>query len=327
MPTSSTKLPIISVIMLTYNRETLVTRAINSILRQTFKDFEFIIVDNGSTDCSGEIADEYAKTDNRIKVIHREHGNIGSGRNAGIDAANGTYIAFIDDDDWAMPDFLEFLHALAKNNRADISICGSWRQYENGILEPKYIFDDIFLHVAEAAVTEVILRKYYNSATPTKLFTKSLFDDIRFPVAGKYDDISTTYKLFAQSRLTAVQGEGKYYFSRHDTNNSSVATNHQLLGQHQLEEYLSAFRERTSYLSQALPSLIDFAKWSEWSYMISMVEKIRKHDISGCDEPLKYMLCELTQHRNAFVSAPWTREFERDWVKEFLPKRKGQHCD
>ena len=91
----------ISVIMLTYNREHLVSRAIESILAQTYRDFEFLIVDNGSTDKSGAIADAYAAGDPRTRVIHRERGNIGAGRNTGLNAARGEYIAFIDDDDWA----------------------------------------------------------------------------------------------------------------------------------------------------------------------------------------------------------------------------------
>ena len=115
----------ISVIMLTYNREKLVGRAIECILAQTYRDFEFIIVDNGSSDRSGAVADEYAAKDSRIRVIHRERGNIGSGRNAGLDAAKGEYIAFIDDDDTCTPDFLQFLYDLAFENNADISICGA----------------------------------------------------------------------------------------------------------------------------------------------------------------------------------------------------------
>ena len=79
----------ISVIMLTYNRERLVPRAIESILNQTYQDFEFLIVDNGSTDKSGKIADTYARQDTRIRVIHRERGNIGAGRNTGLDTARG----------------------------------------------------------------------------------------------------------------------------------------------------------------------------------------------------------------------------------------------
>lgn len=115
----------ISVIMLTYNREALVPRAIESILKQTYRAFEYIIVDNGSADRSGQIADEYAARDNRIRVIHRQRGNIGAGRNTGLDAAKGEYITFIDDDDWAEPDFLEFLLNLLEETKADVSICGA----------------------------------------------------------------------------------------------------------------------------------------------------------------------------------------------------------
>ena len=308
----------ISVIMLTYNRETLVSRAIESILAQTFSDFEFIIVDNGSSDKSGKIADEYAAKDNRIKVIHRKCGNIGSGRNAGLNAAKGDYITFIDDDDWTEPDFLEFLFKLAVGNNADISICGSWRQLENGKIEPKYIFDEMFLHNAEEAVTEIILRKHYNSATPTKLFRKQIFDELRFPTQGKYDDIAMTYKLFANSRLTAAQGKGKYYFSRHEGNNSGAATKHQFLDPLQLDEYLSVFRERTEYISRVLPKLADLAWWSEWSYMISMVEKINRYNLANCGEPLAFMLQELKQNRDAFLCSHWTQEFERQWIESYV---------
>ena len=117
--------PLLSVLMLTYNRENLVSRAIESILRQTYSNFEFIIVDNGSTDKSGQIADEYAKQDSRIRVIHRDKGTISAGRNTALDAAQGDYLAFIDDDDWVEPDFLEFLLNLAVKNQADVAICGA----------------------------------------------------------------------------------------------------------------------------------------------------------------------------------------------------------
>jgi glycosyltransferase involved in cell wall biosynthesis len=304
--------------MLTYNRETLIPRAIESILNQTFADFEFIIIDNGSSDRSGAITDEYAVKDNRVKVIHRERGNIGSGRNVGLDAVKGEYITFIDDDDWAEPDFLEFLYKLALDNGADIAVCGSWRQFENGEIEPKYIFDELLLCDAGAAVTEMLLRTHYNSATPTKLFKKNLFDKIRFPSKGSYDDISTTYKLFANAGLTAVHGKGKYYFSRHEGNNSGAATKHQLLNPQQLNEYLSVFRERTEYLNIVLPNLTNLARYSEWSYMISMVEKIKRHKLVNCGEPLAFMLRELAQNRDEFFNSAYTQDFEKEWVRQYV---------
>jgi len=308
----------ISVIMLTYNREQYVSRAIESILKQTFTNFEFIIVNNGSTDRSGVIADEYAAKDYRIRVIHRDCGNIGSGRNAGLNAAKGEYITFIDDDDWTEPDFLDFLYNLAVNNNADISICGSYRQNENCEIEPKYIFNNLFLHNAEESVMEMVLRTHYNSGTPTKLFIRRLFNNIRFPDHGKYDDISTTYKLFANSKLTVAHGVGKYYAVRHLDNNSGAALKHDMINKQQLNEYLTVFIERTNYLKRVLPNLANFAKWSEWSYMISMAEKIKRLKILGCEEPYAFMLGELKQNRNTFYNSVYTRDFEREWMDEIV---------
>ena len=115
----------VSVIMLTYNRETMLSGMIRDILSQTYRDFEFIIVDNGATDRSGAIAEEYAAMDARVRVIHRARGSIGGGRNTGLDAARGEYVAFVDDDDRAAPDYLEFLLKLLTDNDADVAICGA----------------------------------------------------------------------------------------------------------------------------------------------------------------------------------------------------------
>ena len=196
----------ISVIMLTYNREGLVSRAIESVLAQTYRDFEFIIVDNGSTDRSGQIADEYAARDSRVRVLHRERGNIGAGRNTGLDAARGEYIAFIDDDDWAEPDFLAFLYRLAEENRADVAVCGAADK----------IFDEKKIMTAEEALIELMWRKKYNMAFPTKLFRRELVEKLRFPEEGSYDDIALMYKLLAEAERVAYHGLPKYTFYRHE---------------------------------------------------------------------------------------------------------------
>lgn len=310
----------ISVIMLTYNREALVKRAIDSILNQTFKNFEFIVIDNGSTDRSGEIADSCAKKDPRVRVIHREKGNIGSGRNAGLDTSSGKYIAFIDDDDYAEPDFLEFLYELAESNDADIAVCGSNKD-EAGKISPNgiYAYDGLYRMDAREATKYFLLRKRYNAAMPTKLIRRELFEKIRFPEYDNYDDITTTYRCFANAKRGVVaHGIPKYTFYRHPGNNSSAATKHHLLNPAQLHEYLSAFRGRTEYLSKTLPELASMALWSEWSYMISMVEKIHRYNLTNCAEPLEFMLKELREHRNEFLASPWTQDFEKEWIKKYV---------
>jgi glycosyltransferase involved in cell wall biosynthesis len=306
----------ISVIMLTYNREGLVARAIESILNQTFKDFEFIIVDNGSTDRSGAIADEYALKDSRIKIIHREQGNIGSGRNAGLDAATGKYVAFIDDDDYAETDFLEFLYNLAKNHNADIAVCGSTKE-ENGQQLPNgiYQYDEKYIMDAEQATVNFLWRKLYNAAMPTKLVRREMFDNIRFLNEGKYDDITTTYRYFANAEIVVAHGLPKYCFYRHPGNNSSAATKHHLLNPVQLDEYLAAFRERTEYISKVLPRLAGLALYSEWSYMISMVEKIHRYGLNNCADLLELMCDNLRAHWDDFYNGKYILEFEKGWME------------
>lgn len=298
----------ISVIMLTYNRENFVGRAIESILHQTYKDFEFIVVDNGSTDTSGRIADRYAAQDKRIRVIHRERGNIGAGRNTGLDAARGEHIIFIDDDDWAEPDFLEFLLKLLEENQADISICGAADR----------AFDEKKVMTAEEALIELMWRKKYTMAFPTKLFRRELMDTLRFPEDGSYDDIALMYRLLAEAKTVAYHGLPKYTFYRHEGNNSAWTTNHNLLTSETLDEYLQAYRIRTEWLSELFPSSAAIWRYFEWSFMISMVEKISRLSISGCDQQRRDMMNELRTNQDEFVSCQWILDFEKEWMKRYI---------
>ena len=309
----------VSVIMLTYNREDLVGRAIESILSQTMTDFEYIIVDNGSSDRSGEIAEEYAKKDSRIKVVHIPKSNIGTGRNTGLDLATGEYITFIDDDDTAEPDMLEFLYNLAVENGADISLSGSIKEVEGEFL-PNCVFEEKLLMTPEEAVVTLLKRKKYTAAMPSKLLKKELFDKIRFKTEGKYDDISVVYKYFAEAKKVAAHGIPKYCFWRHPGNNSAFTTNDLLLTPEQLDEYFEAFRERTEYLSAKLPDIADYAQYSEWSYMISMCNKISKNNLVSCQKQLDFVKKELTEHYDEFYDSPHTQEFEREFMRKYIER-------
>jgi glycosyltransferase involved in cell wall biosynthesis len=299
----------ISVIMLTYNRETLVSRAIESILAQTYRDFEFIIVDNGSSDRSGAIADEYAAKDARVRVIHRARGNIGAGRNTGLDAAKGDYIAFVDDDDWAEPDFLAFLLGLITEYDADVAICGATDK----------AFDEKKKMTAEESLIELMWRKKYNMAFPTKLFRRELAEKLRFPEDGAYDDIALMYRLLAEAkRGVAYHGLPKYTFYRHEGNNSAWTTNHELLDAATLDEYLHAYRTRTEWLSGIFPNSAAAFRYFEWSFIISMVEKINRLKLKGCEKQLEAMTRELTEHRDEFLACPEILGFEKEWMGRYI---------
>lgn len=298
----------ISVMMLTYNRETLVARAIESILAQTYRDFEFVIVDNGSTDRSGAIVGEYASRDTRIRVIHRERGNIGAGRNTALDAAKGEYLTFIDDDDWAEPDFLEFLVALIEETNADVAICGATDK----------VFNVKKVMTTEEALIELMWRKKYNMAFPTKLFRRELMETLRFPEDGAYDDIALMYRLLAEADRVAYHGLAKYTFYRHPGNNSAWTTNHSLLTPETLEEYLHTYRVRTEWLSDRFPNSAATFQYFEWSFMISMVEKIRRLELNNCQRQLIMMTEELQKHWNEFFNSDLIQTFEKVWLERYV---------
>lgn len=303
--------------MITYNRENYVDKAIESIIGQTFKNFEFIIVDNGSTDKSGIIAKEFAKRDSRIKVVNIKKSNIGTGRNTGLDNAKGEYITFIDDDDVAKPDMLEFLYKLALDNNAEISICGSMKEV-NGEILFNYVFDEYLVMNAAQAVVEMLKRKKYSVGMPTKLFRKDLFDKIRFNELSKYDDIAIGYKLVASSNLVVAYGKPKYLILRHANNNSKFTTNDLYITPNQLEEYFKVFRERTIYLSNKLPEIADFVQYTEWSYMISMCNKITRNRLVQCSEQLKYVKKTLAQNFDKLYKSEFIEDFEKELMNMYI---------
>lgn len=272
---------LVTVIMLTFNRERFVGKAIESVLSQKYTNFEFIIINNGSSDGSGEICLGYEKKDNRIKYYSIGKETIGYGRNYGLRQSNGNYITFVDDDDTCEPQMLTYLVELIERGEYDISLCGSYRDTE-GVKTSKYVFEGEHVLRGAEPVKELLKREIYNSANPTKLFKRELFDHIKFEETGKYDDIAVMYKLFAEAKAVIAGGRPLYSFRRHPNNNSGFTTDKSLLKPEQLDEYLKVFKERTEYLSGKFPEEREFFFYQELSYMISMCRNIEKYKLDIC---------------------------------------------
>lgn len=208
----------ISIIVPVYKVEEYLPRCIDSILVQTFSDFELILVDDGSPDNCGKICDEYAKNDDRIVVIHKDNGGLSDARNAGINVATGEYIGFVDSDDWIDPNMYCVLYENAINNRADISECFFMRCSDRVIAkQPKKVIEKILSK--ENAIIELYNNDNYGSITVTnKLFKKSLFDIIKFPFGKINEDQFVTPKLFYYANCVVFCNYiGYYYFSRQNS--------------------------------------------------------------------------------------------------------------
>ena len=171
--------PKISIIVPVYKAENYIHHCIDSILSQTFTDFEVILVDDGSPDKSGEICDEYAASDNRVRVFHKENGGVSSARQCGMDNAQGEYIIHTDPDDWVEPNMLEDLYNKAIEDNADIVICDFYEEYKNKQIyrsQKPSALDN------ETVLLELLSEKLHGSCW-NKLVRRSCFDmyNIKFP--------------------------------------------------------------------------------------------------------------------------------------------------
>ena len=170
-------MPEISIIVPVYKVEKYLDTCVRSILEQTFADFELILVDDGSPDRCGALCDAYAAEDERIIVIHKENGGLSSARNAGIEAARGNYIGFVDSDDSIAPDMYHFLYENMKKEQADLSMCGLFDVYAGR--EPKRLPEYYRVMGPEEAVEMVLKAETASVSAVNKLYKKEIFDGIR----------------------------------------------------------------------------------------------------------------------------------------------------
>jgi len=209
----------ISIIVPVYNIEHLLPKCVNSILAQSFTKFELILVDDGSTDRSAEICDRYANLDNRVKVIHKKNGGTASSRNAGLAAAQGKYIGFVDNDDYINKYMFETLYNYAINHSSDIVVCDYRPVEEEEFIDTEKLEQNN--KVQSFNNKEALDQIYTAIPTPTfiypwnKLFKKEMFDDIRYEEGNLYDDETVAHKiLFKSKKVTYVKTALYYYVQR-----------------------------------------------------------------------------------------------------------------
>jgi len=203
----------ISVIVTIYNVEKYLRRCINSIISQTFRDLEIILVDDGSTDASPQICDEYAAKDSRIKVLHKKNEGSASARNAGIDTATGRFIGFVDGDDFILPEMYKLLYDACMAHGVLLSMCGRIVFDERkGSRERKYCIDTPVLFSAKDAISSLLMDDKCDSASWDKLYGKELFSDIRYPVGVRYDDLNVTARLIDRAGKVCHVGKELYIY-------------------------------------------------------------------------------------------------------------------
>ncbi|MBO0482978.1 glycosyltransferase family 2 protein [Candidatus Enterococcus courvalinii] len=203
----------ISVIVPVYNVEDYLESCLDSISNQTYSNLEIIVVDDGSPDNSGQIADEYKKKDNRVQVIHQENGGLSVARNSGLEQATGDFVCFIDSDDWIEPDYLELLYTGIQSFNAEISVVKLKKI--NDLKQLKELTPtkkDWLVFDKHEAMKSLFTNNDIGYSANNKLFKMNLFSDLRFPVGKLMEDKATTYLLIDKSNRIALNSSEKYHY-------------------------------------------------------------------------------------------------------------------
>lgn len=214
-------LPLISVIIPVYNVEKYLRKCIDSVINQTYKNIEIILVSDTSPDNCEKICDDYAADDLRIKVIHKEKNGLSAARNAGIDIASGKYIGFVDSDDYIAADMYELLYKNIIKEDADMSACGFYDCFEGEIPKknkPKYLVADREEAVHEALVGDIRVNAW------NKLYKSEIFDDIRYPVGKIAEDAFIIIDILMKCQKVVYTSEQKYYYCRREGSLSAAAS-------------------------------------------------------------------------------------------------------
>ena len=237
----------LSVIVAVYNIESYLEKCVRSILAQTYRNLEIILVDDGATDGSGILCDRFAKEDARIVVIHKENGGLSDARNAGIEMATGVFLAFVDGDDWIDPDMYECMINELNQHQADVAICRYRQIYQDTIVDEStgkvQIFD------GTEALRMLLLEEdaiQIQNAAWNKLYRKDFLGGQRFPKGKWYEDVVYTTKLLARSSRCVYLDSAKYnYVIDREGSIMNVGFNKRIL-----TDLIPAYLEKAAFLME-----------------------------------------------------------------------------
>ena len=207
-------MPELSVIVPVYNAEKYLNKCVDSILNQTYRDFELLLVDDGSPDQCGMICEAYAVQDSRVKVIHKPNGGVSEARNVGLDQAKGNYISFIDPDDWVEPDMFRSAIDFCKTKQTDI-VCFEVCIVRKNKKKFHYRFAADCVFEAKDALVKILTDVIDNSPC-NKIYRKAVWNNVRFPVGRRYEDVATIYKTFYNADRVGYIKKYFYYYVKHE---------------------------------------------------------------------------------------------------------------
>lgn len=296
--------PLVSVVIPVYNVEPYLHECVASVVEQTYTNIEIILVDDGSTDSSGTLCDEFALSDSRICVFHKKNGGLSDARNYGILRSHGSLISFIDSDDYVSSNYIMHLYQALVRGKTDIattSIC----IFREGEPPKEHKRDTAEFHVYDAcdALEDMLYMRHLEPNAFPKIYKKELFDTIQYPVGKLYEDIATTTKLIDKAGKIAYLDEKDYYYRIRPNSIQTASFNPKKLD---LLDQLNIVKSivRTKY-----PSAINAYYSKEQSALFNLYMNINRCDIK---ENLKIADRLWAEIKNNRISVLRDREARTD---------------
>lgn len=211
----------VSIIIPIYNEEAYLHRCVQSVISQTHRDLEIILVDDGSTDGSADICDRFAMQDSRIRVIHQDNQGLSAARNAGLDIATSGYIQFVDSDDWILPTMTEELLSVLREDASDVAQCDFYKASESSENELSHIalntetssLPERNTYSGDALYLQLPRHHMRTVVQWNKLFKKEIFDDLQFPVGKLHEDEFVIHRELIQMNSLSWLGRKLYVYT------------------------------------------------------------------------------------------------------------------
>lgn len=248
----------ISVIVPVYKVEQYLDKCVQSIVDQTYRNLEIILVDDGSPDRCGAICDAWAEKDSRIQVIHKPNGGLSDARNAGMNVARGQYIGFVDSDDWIEPEMYELLLSHMQEDEADISACGVIMDWEDGTPSRMLTGDAEGVFTQEEGMCAIIEESVLKQPVWYKLYKKELIQDIPFAVGKYHEDVFWSYQAVGSGQRISVSAAPCYHYLQRTGSIMSTSFSLKRL------DALEAKSIRQAYVEQNFPNLTGTALRDLW---------------------------------------------------------------
>ena len=286
----------ISVIVPVYNVEKYLERCVKSIVAQTYKDLEILLIDDGSTDKSGKMCDDFQQTDSRIKVFHKQNGGLSDARNYGIEHSAGEFISFVDSDDYIDEKMLETLHRLITENDADLAVCSAMDVFEGKEVTQVKEIKEFNLNKVESY--KYMLRGDGIPSACNKLYKRQTVGDVRFPVGKLYEDGFFTPQILKKVEKTAVTSKPMYYYFRRA---DSITTKPFRKGD---LDVIEAYDKCVKQVKELCPEALPYAEFRYRNAYFNVLDKMLMRD--DCKEIPEYkqVVKYLKKHTVQIVKDP-----------------------